>query len=545
MSVKSNHSQSGGGGGAAEASNDVLSVISKETWRAEGLCIVVVGASGDLAKKKTYPSLFNLYRDGLLPENTIIWGYARSSKTHEGLRTHLRPHLVGSDEKDDSSIVDSFLSACFYHSGKSYGDIHAFTQMMKQINGQEDKRGKGSHNRLFYLAIPPNVFGETGAAIRKTAMADDRGWTRVVIEKPFGRDLQSCEELLSSLSDQFDENDMYRIDHYLGKEIVQNLLVLRFGNSWLEWMWNRNAISSIVLEFKEPFGTEGRGGYFDKYGIIRDILQNHLLQVLTLLAMEAPVEADGPDAGDRIRDAKVQVLKSIPPISVKDCILGQYDGYADDPTIEDKGTTTPTYAALRLSVNNPRWAGVPIILSAGKALNERKAEIRIRFKTAPHSSTMFRDASSSSSSSSIAPNELVMRLQPNPTIYMRTNVKSPGFSSTPVQSELEMNYGIKFGNDGEKKSSATPSNPDAYTRLILDVLRGRRASFVRDDELRRSWEIFTPLLHQIEHDKIPPFLYKQGTTGPKEVIAFMDQNMTAQDDSNYSDPHSLPISSAL
>jgi len=184
---------------------------------------------------------------------------------------------------------------------------------------------KPAHNRLFYFAIPPNVFGETGTVIKRVAMAD-KGWSRIIIEKPFGHDLSSCLELSGLLSSHFDEHHLYRIDHYLGKEMAQNLLTLRFGNSWLEWIWHREAIESITVCFKEPFGVEGRGGYFDQYGIIRDIIQNHLLQVLTLLAMEAPSQIEGHNAGEHIRDAKVQVLDNMPAITLSNCLLGQYEG---------------------------------------------------------------------------------------------------------------------------------------------------------------------------------------------------------------------------
>ena len=257
---------------------------------------------------------------------------------------------------------------------------------------EHEAAGKGlKHaNRLFYFAIPPNVFADTALAIKQTSMQDEsKGWTRLIVEKPFGRDLESFEVLNKTLSEHFTENHLYRIDHYLGKEMVQNLNVLRFSNMWFEKVWNADNIKTIILTFKEPFGTDGRGGYFDKYGIIRDILQNHLLQVLTLLCMEAPVKVEGPGSGKAVRDAKVAVLNAMPPFELEDCVLGQYEGYADDPTIENKDTNCPTFACIKLKINNPRWNGVPIFLKAGKALNERKGEMRIQFKDAPASSYLF------------------------------------------------------------------------------------------------------------------------------------------------------------
>uniref|UniRef100_A0A7S4K5Z5 glucose-6-phosphate dehydrogenase (NADP(+)) n=1 Tax=Odontella aurita TaxID=265563 RepID=A0A7S4K5Z5_9STRA len=403
----------------------------------EGLSVVVVGASGDLAKKKTYPSLLALFASGLLPPGVSVWGYARSGKTDEEFRDGLRPYLLKSTGKSGrssrggggSKLVDEFLLRCRYRRGKSYGDVPSYVSLVEEMRRREDERdgraagGGVKHNRLFYLAVPPDVFGDVAGAVRETAMerelvgggggegsgsgdpADDAsghggtqtkggGWVRLVVEKPFGRDLPTCLSLSSVLSRHFSESHLYRIDHYLGKEMVQNLWTFRFGNDWAGHLWHGGAIRSVTVEWKEDFGTEGRGGYFDRYGIVRDVIQNHLLQVLTLLAMEPPAlgasggkdgEEEGHDAAERVRDAKVAVLKSIPPVTPSDVILGQYEGYADDPTIQDKETACPTYAAVRLHVNTPRWEGVPFLLVAGKALEERACRVRVRFRPPPGS----------------------------------------------------------------------------------------------------------------------------------------------------------------
>jgi 6-phosphogluconate dehydrogenase len=484
-----------------------------------GLVIVVVGASGDLAKKKTFPSLLNLFADELLPKNTGIWGYARSKLTDDDLRTRIRPYLE--KENHDENIVDRFLAIIRYHEGPTYGDIDSYGRLKTQVDEFEASMPSQKHyNRLFYFAIPPGVFAETALAIKQTCMQDDgKGWTRLIVEKPFGRDLQSFEELNKELSAHFTEDHIYRIDHYLGKEMVQNLNVIRFSNSWFERVWNADNVKMIICTFKEPFGTEGRGGYFDQYGIIRDILQNHLLQVLTLLTCEPPTVAQGPRAGNAVRDAKVRVLDSIPPIQLEDCILGQYEGYADDPTIQNKGTNTPTFAVIRLRINNPRWVGVPIILKAGKALNERKAEMRIQFRDAPAAEYLF-------AGQDCPRNEVVMTLQPHESIYIKTNVKSPGFQTKPVQSEMELNYDTRFFANNKE------SNPEAYTRLILDVLQGKQGAFVRDDELRRAWEIFTPVLHKIEQSNIRPITYPQGSRGPIEADEFI-ANLGYSRNDNY------------
>lgn len=489
----------------------ISSIVREEAWYTEGLTIVVVGASGDLAKRKTYPSLFDLYSSKLLPRNTVIWGYARSKKTHESLRSGLKPFLL--DRSIDEDKIDAFLSTCFYHSGQSYGDLEAYKSLNEMIIEDEYENVNRNYadcirnsrsNRLFYFAIPPNRFGEAGLQVKKAAMATN-GWTRVVVEKPFGRDLQTCKELLGLLARNFEEDQLYRIDHYLGKEMIQNLLVFRFSNSWMDWLWHRNAISHVEICFKESIGTQGRGGYFDQYGIIRDIIQNHLMQVLTVLTMEPPNKGSAKELGVSIRDAKVAILNAMPPIPLSDCLLGQYKGYTDDPTIEDKSTTAPTFAAVRCFINTPRWEGVPFIMIAGKALDERKAEITVHFKKPKHSSLF---------GSCLPQNKLTIKIQPltDAAISLKTNIKSPGFQSSPVSTDLQFNYNHQF--------SMASNNPDAYTRLILDVLRGREMSFVRDDELRKSWEIFTPLLQQIEQNNIKPFSYMPGQSAPDQFHDF-------------------------
>mmetsp|Transcript_53017 Transcript_53017/g.128630 ORF Transcript_53017/g.128630 Transcript_53017/m.128630 type:complete len:609 (+) Transcript_53017:451-2277(+) len=514
---------------------NIHETISKEDWYNRPLSIVVVGASGDLAKKKTYPSLLHLFSEQLLPKHCVIWGYARSKKTNEEFRNHLKPYLMKTFQKtidgdglERETTVDDFLKMCFYHSGSSYGDEGAYESLIgqietfendssSQIRNSADADVDGTSNRLFYLAVPPTVFAESGAVIRRVGMtkvatvSDDRdldnnssnGWTRVVIEKPFGHDLDSCNDLLGKLSSQFDERHLYRIDHYTAKEVVQNLMIFRFGNPLWEPIWNSKYIQSVTISFKEPFGTEGRGGYFDSFGIIRDILQNHLLQVLTLFAMEPP----SGDDEHSIRDAKVDVLKNMEVLSLDDALLGQYDGYSDDPTIHDKETNCPTYASLRCSVNTPRWKGVPMILEAGKALNEKLCEIRVRFRNSENLSSVRRSAKR------LGPSELVMRIQPKPALEIHTNIKSPGLSTQPTMSVMKMNYEDDIPN---------MSNPDAYTRLLLDVLRGNQGSFVRDDELRRSWEIFTPLLHAIENSRIRPEPYDYGSDGPPQRKMWME-----------------------
>lgn len=475
------------------------------------LTIFVVGASGDLAKKKTYPSLFDLYLAGYLPEHVIIVGYARSAKSDADFRAQIAPFLKRkttahfAEDFDFEARKKDFLDKLLYRSGKydSAEDVAAVSNEMLTL---EKATGLGAFNRLFYFAIPPSVFVPIGTSIKKAALSTT-GWNRLIVEKPFGHDLDSFNELSRDMSALYSEDEIYRIDHYLGKEMVQNLLILRFANAIFEPIWNRNYISSVVITFKEDIGTQGRGGYFDNYGIVRDVMQNHLLQVLSLIAMEPPVLAAGKDYSNYIRDEKVKVLNCIEPIKLENTVLGQYvgnpdvnePGYLEDPTVP-KGSVTPTFATCVMYVNNARWDGVPFIMKAGKALNERKGEIRVQFRPPPGASHMFPGVH-------IPVQELVVRLQPDEAVYMKMNVKSPGLQTQAISSELDLSYAQRY--EGAEV-------PDAYTRLILDVLRGKQAAFVRDDELRAAWKLFTPLLNEIENNKVQPLPYVFGSRGPRE-----------------------------
>lgn len=350
---------------------------------------------------------------------------------------------------------------------------------------------------------------------------------RFIVEKPFGVDSESSLQLSKDLAACLREEQIYRIDHYLGKEMVQNLMVLRFANIFLSPLWNRDHIKSVIITFKEDIGCDGRGGYFDNAGIIRDVMQNHLLQILSITAMEPPVKVTGEGYSEYVRDEKVKVLRCIKPLTTDDVILGQYTagnghaGYLDDETCSNP--YCPTFAMAQFEINNPRWDGVPFIMKAGKALDSRKGEIRIQLKNPPGYTTMF-------NTDEIPHNELVIRVQPDEDIYMKMNVKMPGLNSTPMVSEMDLNYKNRF-------PELAAGIPDAYTRLILDVLRGQQAAFVRDDELDAAWAIFTPLLHKLEGDdsqKILPTPYEFGSRGPPEADAFLSQ-IYVKSDYVYSD----------
>uniref|UniRef100_A0A8C1G7F5 glucose-6-phosphate dehydrogenase (NADP(+)) n=1 Tax=Cyprinus carpio TaxID=7962 RepID=A0A8C1G7F5_CYPCA len=411
---------------------------------------IIMGASGDLAKKKIYPTLWWLFRDGLLPEQTYFVGFARSNLTVDAIRTACMPYMKVADSEADR--LTAFFSRNSYISGK-YVDESSFSNLNTHLLSLP--RGAEA-NRLFYLALPPSVYHDVTKNIKHQCMST-KGWNRIIVEKPFGRDLQ---------------------------KMVQNLMVLRF----------------VIY----PFGTQGRGGYFDDFGIIRDVMQNHLLQMLSLVAMEKPASTSSDD----VRDEKVKVLKCIEPVSLSDVVLGQYVGdpdgegeaklgYLDDKTVPE-GSTQATFATAVLYVKNERWDGVPFILRCGKALNERKAEVRLQFTDVP--GDIF--------NTQCRRNELVVRVQPNEAIYAKMMSKKPGVYFSPEETELDLTYHSRYRD---------VKLPDAYERLILDVFCGSQMHFVRSDELREAWRIFTPLLHQIEKEKTPPIKYKYGSRGPAEA----------------------------
>ncbi|KAK6798840.1 hypothetical protein RDI58_006543 [Solanum bulbocastanum] len=463
------------------------------------LSIIVLGASGDLAKKKTFPALFNLYRQGFLQSNEVhIFGYARTKISDDDLRSRIRGYL--SQGKENEGEVLEFLQLIKYVSG-SYDSGEGFTLLDKAISEHEFSKNstEGSSRRLFYFALPPSVYPSVCRMIKSYCMnkSDLGGWTRIVVEKPFGKDLASSEQLSSQIGELFDEPQIYRIDHYLGKELVQNLLVLRFANRFFLPLWNRDNIDNI--------------------------------QVLCLVAMEKPVS----QKPEHIRDEKVKVLQSMLPIEDEEVVLGQYEGYKDDPTVPNN-SNTPTFATMVLRIHNERWEGVPFIMKAGKALNSRKAEIRVQFKDVP--GDIFRCQKQGR-------NEFVIRLQPSEAMYMKLTVKKPGLEMSTVQSELDLSYGQRYQG---------VVIPEAYERLILDTyasrplcmslvsaclvlalhiladnsvltmfsfhrIRGDQQHFVRRDELKAAWEIFTPLLHRIDNGEVKPIPYKPGSRGPAEA----------------------------
>jgi len=483
-------------------------MFKKNDHPAGALTVVIMGASGDLARTKIIPALYALYCQGYLPGQLRIVGYARSRFSDDEFRGKIAGHLKRRCADGVADRSAEFLACCSYCQG-TYEWGESYGHLAEHIARLE---GRDGANRMFYMAIPPAVFLDVARAIGRSGLARpaEGRWARVVVEKPFGSDRASSDALVSDMAEVFSEDQTYRIDHYLGKELIHNLLVLRFANLIFEPIWNRNYIDHVQITWKEDIGVGDRGGYYDSYGIIRDVMQNHLLQIMALAAMEPPTR---PDAAS-IRGKTVELLRDIPPLKFEDIVLGQYAG-AEDSSGRHKGyleelnmppgSRTPTFAAAVLNIKNWRWDGVPFFMRAGKALETKLCEVRICFKPTP--ANIF-----SGFDNGQWPDELVIRIQPDEVIYFKIINKVPGLKVSLAQCMLDMQYSAVF---------AKPI-PDAYECLLLDVLEGDKTMFVSTPELAALWDVFTPVLHEIDKRQVRPDPYPFQSRGPAaadELIA--------------------------
>jgi glucose-6-phosphate 1-dehydrogenase len=466
-------------------------------------CILCIfGATGDLAHRKILPALFEMSNAGELPEQTIILGIGRNKNKSD---IAFRHDVLESIQKSGASDVDAITTWCearIFYQGIAKGTQDEFKKLRAKIVNLEKKRTlKG--NRIFHLAIPPVGFGPTVKSLGGAGLNASDGWTRLVIEKPFGRDYKSALELNNLITQFFTEDQIYRIDHYLGKETVQNILAFRFGNALFESVWNREKIEKVEIVVAESLGIESRADYYEKSGALRDMVQNHLTQLLTLAAMEIPLAFKAED----LRFEKVKVLRSISPIRAEDVILGQYTegelggngvrGYRQEDGVRSD-SKTPTFVALKMRVENWRWHGVPFYLTTGKRLKEQKSEIIITFRVPPVA--LFKSSDGREAHSNV----LIIALQPNEGFRISFQVKKPG-SEIAVQSEwMHFSYNEAFG-----------PMPDAYYTLLRDVMLGDQSLFVSADETLASWKLYTPVLnaHRSLHN------YPAGSWGPKEAEA--------------------------
>ena len=476
--------------GALLPPGEVADLTDHETLMAMPLTIVIFGATGDLAKKKLFPALYQLALLGHIPRHTRVVGYGRKMVDMEEFLAKQCVNI-----KEDPRLPKAeFLSRIGFHAG-GYDDPTSYARLHELMSSYE---AGTVGNRLFFLSVPPTVFGAVTAMLSEKCRAAEGGYTRLMIEKPFGRDSATFEDLNQLTASHFHETQLYRLDHYLGKEVILNIASLRWANQVFEPTWNARHIESVQLTFKEDLGTGGRGGYFDGFGIIRDIIQNHLLQAFMWLAMEPPSSMSAAAIVAR----KVELLSAVSTLSLDDpdsVFLGQFGrqgdehpGYLDDATVPE-GSRCPTFASMVLKVDNDRWRGVPFLFTAGKGMDERVCELRVRFKTTPTNLMMGVEQQ----------NELVMRVQPDEAVYMITVAKEPGITAEQVRKPtvMDMTYATQF------KGAYVG---DAYERMFLNCARGDQALFVSAAELVEAWRIFTPLLHQIDERKPQPVVHPFG-----------------------------------
>ena len=468
----------------------------------ENITITIFGASGDLTHRKLMPSLFNLYLKGRLPKNSRIVGFARRPWNHDEFRSRLRKHLERvSDKTFKTSSWNSFAKNIWYVQGnlnnpEDYNHLNIFLKDMES----------GESHRLYYSATAPEFYFTLVEQLGTTGMAsEDYGWRRIVVEKPFGRDLPSAQALNSALHSVFNENQIYRIDHYLGKETSQNILFFRFFNTIFEPVWNRNYINNIQITVAESITIEHRGGYYDSEGILRDMFQNHLLQLLSLVAMEPPASF----SADLVRNEKTKVFAAIRSVVLKDTLCAQYRGYRQEDRVK-RDSTTPTYAVMKLYVDNWRWQGVPFYLRSGKALSKKTSEIVIEFNCPPH--MMFNQPSDQH----LTPNLLILYIQPDEGIHLKFETKVPDSTMETSSVDMKFHYETSFGN---------VILPDAYERLLLDALHGDASLFARSDGIELSWKIIDPVLKGYESAEAPPLsFYDRGSWGPREGDDFMSHD---------------------
>lgn len=476
--------------------------------------IVIVGASGDLTARKIIPALFNMYLIGALPLSFSVIGCARTEMSDTVFRETMHEALPRTNLPDKTRWPD-FAEHLHYRTIE-YGSTPSFKALSDSLDAF-DRGLQTRRNRLFYLAIPPTLYQSTAQCLGQSGLSSTgntgQGWSRIVVEKPFGRDLKTAVELDRSIHEYFTEDRVFRIDHYLAKETVQNILMFRFANTIFEPIWNRQYIESVSITAAETLGVEHRAGYYEESGVLRDMFQNHMMQLLSMTAMEPPSLFEA----DRVRDEKAKVYRSMRPFAVEDLnsnlVLGQYGegvvekkevpAYRSEPGV-NKTSLTPTFAAMKVFIDNWRWEGVPFFLTSGKRLREKRTEIAIQFREVPHS--MFRK----SVGELISANRLVMTIYPEEKISLKFQTKNPGAKLCFRSVNMDFNYQQNY------------SGPqlDAYEKVLIDCMIGDHMLFWRQDGVELCWSFLTPILKECEtckdHAKLL-YPYPSGSPGPKEV----------------------------
>jgi glucose-6-phosphate 1-dehydrogenase len=490
----------------------------EDNVRPDPTIFVIFGAGGDLTWRKLIPALYNLHLDDWMPEHMIVLGLDRVEMSDEQFRKRLQEGVDKNSRrgKVDKKLWNAFAQNLYYRQA-DFEDDKSFKNLAKRLT-EIEKDWDTEANKIFYLAVPPGLVENMARRLGNAKLYEDRQRARIVVEKPFGRDLQTAGKLNETLADIFLESQIYRIDHYLGKETVQNILAFRFGNTLFEPLWNRHYIDHIQITVAESVGVEHRGGYYDRAGALRDMIQNHLLQILCLIAMEAPVSFNG----NEIRNKKVDVMHAIRPIPFEQindfAVRGQYaagrieaervQAYREEPDVA-KDSLTETYAALKLFVDNWRWQGVPFYLRTGKRLPAKISEVAIQFRPVPHQTFP------AAALMDWRPNRLLLAIQPHEGIFLRFEVKHPGLTMHLSPVLMQFYYREAFQADP----------PEAYETLLLDVMRGDTALFMRADQTEAGWQVLSPILQAWE--KIKPFSfpnYPAGTWGPEEAEILIAQD---------------------
>jgi glucose-6-phosphate 1-dehydrogenase len=463
--------------------------------------LVIFGGTGDLARRKILPGLYRRFLGGQMPPDSRIIGAARADLTSEAFRETVAAAIAEFVPKDrqDAGVIAKFLARIDYVAIDATGDggWAALASIMRD-----------GVVRAFYFSVAPSLFGDLAERLHKHAIAD--GKSRIVVEKPFGRDLATAKALNAVLASHFSESQIYRIDHYLGKETVQNLMAVRFANILFEPLWKSEFVDHVQITVAETVGVNGRGAYYDKSGAMRDMVQNHMMQLLCLIAMEPPYHFD-PDA---VRDEKLKVIRALDPVKPEDIVRGQYQkgggeaGYLDHA--ENPASRTESYIALKVGVSNWRWSGTPFYLRTGKRLRARASEIAITFKAPPHS--IFDDAKG------WLENVLVIRLQPNEGMNLMVMIKEPGPGGMRLmQVPLDMSFADALGEEAE-------DIPDAYERLIMDVIRGNQTLFMRGDEVEAAWAWADPIIEAWDAKSTKPQPYDPGSSGPEDALMLMHRD---------------------
>ena len=506
----------------ASDGQDYLHQSLGQAKKPHGCVVTIFGASGDLTKRKLIPALYNLALEKKLPERFAVVGYARSEMTHEVFREKMREAVQEFSRTglQDQAAWELFAATLYYVRG-GYEEAGGYQSLKEFIDGF-DRNSRVLPGRVFYLATPPDLYGPVIERIAAAGLVpketDGEGRTRVVIEKPFGTDLQSARELNRRVHEVLDENQVYRIDHYLGKETVQNIMVFRFANAVFEPIWNRLYVDHVQITAAESVGVETRGGYYEEAGVVRDMFQNHLLQLLCLTAMEPPVGF----TADAVRDEKGKLLKSVRAIASEEvasaAVRGQYGpgllgdqkapGYRQESGVH-KSSATVTYAALKFYIDNWRWEGVPFYLRSGKRMAKRVTEVAIQFKRPPL--LLFK----SHALDNVNPNVLVMRIQPDEGVSLTFEVKPPGSNMIVSPLSLDFNYEEAFGS----------GSPEAYETLLEDCIEGDSTLFTRHDWVEAAWSLTDPIIQVWNLSKPKTFPnYAAGSWGPAEADEFMQRD---------------------